>query len=60
MFKPSKKQLNDVFDELIEQKEDVAQEIMKIAFTKPFDTLWIDVPSQKIFSNANEIIIENT
>lgn len=59
MYKPSRKELVMAFEEYLEQKEDVADSIQKMAFTKPYDFLFIDVPSQKLFSNYNEIIISN-
>lgn len=58
MYRPSKKELTMTFEEFLEQKEDTAQEIGKLAFQKPFDFLFIDVPSQRLFSNYDEIIIK--
>lgn len=60
MFKPSKKEAQTIFDELLEQKEEIADKIFHMAFTKPFDILTIDVPSQQIFSNSNEFIINES
>lgn len=57
LFKPSIKEVNKIVEESIEYKEDTAQEIMKIAFKKPYDKLLIDLVSQRVFSNCNEIII---
>ena len=48
----------NLFDELLEYNDTISDSIMKIAFTKPFDTLWIDVPTQQIFSGADEIIVD--
>lgn len=59
MYKPSKKETQDIFEELLEHKEEVANEIFHMAFQKPFDVLLIDVPTQTIFSNSNEIIVSD-
>ena len=57
MYKPSKKETQDIFEELLEHKEDVADKIFHMAFQKPFDVLLIDVISQTIFSNSDELIV---
>lgn len=57
MYRPSKKEIQMVCDELLEFKEDVAQQIYKIAFTKPYDWLFVDVPSQQIYANYNQLVI---
>jgi predicted PilT family ATPase len=58
MYKPSKKEMVLVMDEFLEHKEDTALEIQKIAFQKPYDFLFIDVPLQKLFRNYDEIFIQ--
>lgn len=57
LYRPSKKEMVMAVDEFLEQKEEVAMEIQKIAFEKPYDFLFIDVPTQKIYKNYDEIII---
>lgn len=57
MYKPSKKETELIFDELLEQDKNTAEQVHKLAFTKPYDWLMIDVPSQKLYSNYNELII---
>lgn len=56
-YKPSKKELLIAFDEWLELKPEVAQEIGKVAFQKPYDFLLIDIPSQSIYANYNKLII---
>lgn len=57
MHRPSKKETKDIFEELLEHKEEVADRIFQMSFKKPFDVLTIDVPSQTIFANSDELII---
>lgn len=57
-FKPSKKEMAMIFDELLE-KEEIANQISQMAFQKPYDWLMIDVPSQRIFQKYNELIIDD-
>ena len=59
MFRPSKREITMMFDELLEHKPEVAEEIYKLTFTKPYDFLFLDVPEQKIFKNYDEIIIKD-
>lgn len=59
MYKPSKPDLEAMFEELFEYKRDVALEIMNLAFKKPYDSLLIEVVSQRIFINHNELIKED-
>lgn len=59
MFRPSKREFQMMMDELLEQKEDVANEISKIAFQKKYDWLLIDAQSQRIFSKYDELIIRD-
>lgn len=58
MFRPSKKDMSMMMDELLEENEETAQQISKITFEKPYDWLLIDVPSQQIFSKYNQLIID--
>lgn len=58
MYRPSKREIQMIFDELLEQKESTANEIYNLAFQKPFDFLMIDVPSQKIYANYDQIILK--
>lgn len=57
-FKPSKKELETVFGELLEEKDEVALEVSRVAFQKPYDWLLIDVPSQRLFKRYDELYIK--
>jgi hypothetical protein len=59
MFKPSKVEFEVLFEELFETKKDEAMKIMKVAFTKPHDSIFLNVDSQRIFKDYDELIIKN-
>ena len=56
LFKPSKPEMRIVFEELIESKKEMFQQVMKIAYDKAHNFLFLNVPSQKMFKNWDEII----
>ena len=45
-----------IADELIEQKKEHINEIVKIVFNKPYQYLFINTDSQRLFSDFNELI----
>ena len=58
LFKPSKKEFENVFEELMENKKKIMLDIMKLAYNDdPHNYLFINVPSQRMFINSDEIII---
>jgi hypothetical protein len=59
MFKPPKMELEKVFEELIESKKESFEDIMKIVYDEPHNFLFVNVPSQKMFKNFDEIIIDD-
>lgn len=59
MYKPSRKETETIFDELLEQNEDISNQIFKLAFKKQFDKLIIDVPTQRLYINSDEVIIHD-
>ena len=58
LFKPPKAEFERVFDELIESKKEIFEDIMKIVYDEPHNFLFVNIPSQKMFKNWDEIIIE--
>jgi flagellar biosynthesis regulator FlaF len=58
IFKPPKKELEILFQELIENKKDLFLDIMKMVYTDKHNFLFINVPSQKMFRNWDELIIK--
>ena len=58
MFKPPKKEMELLFQELIENKKDLFLDIMKIVYTDKHNFLFIDVPTQKMFKNWDSLEIK--
>ena len=58
MFKPSKVEFENLFEELFETNKDVALDIMNIAYEKPHDYIVLNVDSQKIYKGYDEIIVD--
>jgi hypothetical protein len=59
MFKPSKKEFEVLFSELFEQKKDYALDIMKYVYQKPHDCLMLNVDSQRMYKDFDEIILRS-
>ena len=57
MFKPSKVEFENLFEELFETNKDMALDIMNIAYDKPHDYLMLNVDSQKMYKGFHEIQI---
>ena len=58
MFKPPKKELELVFHELFETKKDKFMDIMRMAYNEKHNFLFLNVPSQRMFKNWDELIIK--
>ena len=59
IFKVSKHELNTIYDELIEHKREYVDEIIKLVYDKPFNYMFINTDTQRIFKNFDELIIED-
>ena len=58
LFKPSKREFLLLFEELIESKKEAFEKINEITYDKPHNFLFVNIPSQRLFKNWDEIIIE--
>jgi hypothetical protein len=58
MFKPSKVEFQNLFDELFETNRDVALDVMHLAFDEPHNYIMLNVDTQKIYKKYDEIIIK--
>lgn len=58
MFKPPKKEIEVLFEELIESKKDVFNEVMRICYDQKHNFLFVNVPSQRMFRNWDELIFK--
>jgi KaiC/GvpD/RAD55 family RecA-like ATPase len=56
MFKPSKVEFQNLFDELFETKKDLAMDVMRFTYDVPHQYLFLNVESQKMYKNFDEII----
>lgn len=56
MFKPSKVEFQNLFDELFETKKDLAIDVMKMVYDKKHEYLFLNVETQKVYKNFDEII----
>lgn len=57
IFKPSKVEFITLFDELFETPKDDAMALMRYAFQKPHDFLFLNVDNQRIFQDYDELIL---
>jgi len=58
IFKTSKKEMETIWEELVEYPKDYILPIMKVAFDEPYSYLFINTDSQRMFKNFDELIIE--
>ena len=58
LFKTSKDEMQNLFEEVIEQKKELAPEISKIVFNQPYEYLFINTESQRLFKKFDEILIQ--
>jgi KaiC/GvpD/RAD55 family RecA-like ATPase len=56
MFKPSKVEFENLFNELFEQKKDLAIDIMNFVYTDPHDYLMLNTDTQKMYKDFDEIL----
>jgi len=59
LFKVSKHELNNIMDEIIEGHKDDIDAIIKLVFDKPYNYLFINTDSQRMFKNFDEIIFSD-
>ena len=60
VFKTSKDELFNIFDQLVEiNDKDLINDISKEVYDKKYNYLMINLPTQKMYKNFDEIIIEN-
>jgi hypothetical protein len=58
VFRVSKDELKNIFDEVVEQKKELTEDIAKLVFDKPYEYLFINTDSQRLFKGFDEIVIE--
>jgi hypothetical protein len=58
MFKPSKVEFENLMDECFEIKKDKALELMTFVYKKPHQYLFLNIEQQKMYTDFDEIILE--
>ena len=58
IFRVSKKEMENIFDEVIETHKSYIPDITKLVFDKPYKYLFVNTDSQRLFSGFDEIIID--
>jgi tyrosyl-tRNA synthetase len=58
IFKVSKKEMETIFEEVIELPKDYILPIIKLVFDKPYQFLFVNTDSQRMFKNFDELLIE--
>jgi hypothetical protein len=58
VFKVSKNEMANIFDELVEHPIEYMRDIMKIIYDKPYQYMFVNTDSQRIFKGFDEIIID--
>lgn len=59
VFKVGKKELETIFDEVIERPKELVLPISKLVYDKPYQFLFINVDTGRLFKNFDEIVIED-
>ena len=59
IFKVAKKELQAIFEEHFEHDEDLAQPISKFVYDVPYNFLFINTDSGRMFKNFDEIMLED-
>lgn len=60
IFRPAKPEAERLFDEVIEQKKDMMEKIIKYIFTEHGKYMFINCDTQKIYSDYDEIVVTNS
>jgi hypothetical protein len=59
VFKVGKKELENIFEEVIERPKDLVIPISKLVYDKPYQFLFVNIDSGRLFKNFDEILIED-
>lgn len=59
IFRPSKVEAENIIEEVLETKKDIALDILKL-FENPHDYLFVNIPTQKIYFNFDEVVIKDS
>lgn len=59
IFKVSKAEMENIFDEVIERRKEIIPKLCKLVYDKPYQYLFINTESQRLFKNFDEIMIDD-
>lgn len=59
IFKVNKQQLNDIWEEMVEQPKELIDKIRKLVYDKPHQYLFINVDNQRMYKCFDEIILND-
>lgn len=59
IFRTSKDELENLFSEVIEKNKDLIPQITKLVYDKPFEYLFVNTDSQRLFKKFDEIIVND-
>lgn len=58
IFKTSKNELSNIWDELIEHPIDIMRPVMKLVYDRPYQFLFVNTDTQRMFKCFDEIIFD--
>ena len=56
VFRVNKNEMETIFSEVVESHKDDINEIIKVVYNKPYQYLFINVDSQNMFTNFDQLI----
>ena len=57
IFRVSKNELTNIFDEVVEQKKEIINDLSRLVYDVPYNFLFINTDSGRMFKNFDELII---
>ena len=57
IFRVSKNELTNIFDEVVEQKKEIINDLSRLVYDVPYNFLFIHTDSGRMFKNFDELII---
>lgn len=58
IFRVNKSTMENIFEEVVEEHKKIADEIIKVVFNKPYQYLFINVSSQRLFKGFDELLFD--
>jgi len=58
IFRVNKSTMENIFEEVVEEHKKRADEIIKVVYNKPYQYLFINVTSQRLFKGFDELLFE--